>query len=190
MNDNKPAEPALSPAGLSSETAARRLREEGTNDLGLSQRRALHDIIRDVLAEPMFMLLLLAGGIYLLMGDRGEAMILLGFVLIIIAITVLQERRTDNALAALRDLSSPRALVMRNGEALRIAGHDVVREDILLLAEGDAIRGLALLQILNDAVVLKTPNGPRTLPLSSSLSTARRCRSSPGTRAPWPRPTA
>ena len=139
MNDNKPAEPALSPAGLSSETAARRLREEGTNDLGLSQRRALHDIIRDVLAEPMFMLLLLAGGIYLLMGDRGEAMILLGFVLIIIAITVLQERRTDNALAALRDLSSPRALVMRNGEALRIAGHDVVREDILLLAEGDRV---------------------------------------------------
>ena len=139
MNDNKLIESALSPSGLSSEAAARRLRDEGANDLGLSQRRALHDIIRDVMAEPMFMLLLLAGGIYLLMGDRGEAMILLGFVLIIISITVLQERRTDNALAALRELSSPRALVMRDGEALRIAGREVVREDVLLLAEGDRV---------------------------------------------------
>ena len=80
-----------------------------------------------------------AGAVYLVMGSTHEALILLGFVVIIMALTVLQERRTDNALSALRDLSSPRALALRGGTAVRIAGRDVVREDLLMIAEGDRI---------------------------------------------------
>ncbi|MCF8164489.1 MAG: cation-translocating P-type ATPase [Polynucleobacter sp.] len=125
--------------GLSNEQVAQRLLEEGTNDLGLSQRRTLLVVMRDVLFEPMFLLLLAAGAIYLLTGERNEAMVLLGFVLVIMGMTVFQERRTDNALAALRDLSSPRALVIRSGVEQRIAGHEVVREDVLILAEGDRV---------------------------------------------------
>ena len=85
------------------------------------------------------MLLLIAGGIYLMMGDRGEALVLLGFVAIIMGITVFQERRTDNALVALRDLSSPRALVVRDGERRRIPGREVVRGDVIVLLEGDRV---------------------------------------------------
>ena len=103
----------LSFIGLSTEQAAQRLREDGPNDLGLSQRRALAAIIREILFEPMFLLLLAAGAVYLLIGDRNEALVLLGFVLVIMSMTVIQERRTDNALAALRDLSSPRAQIGR-----------------------------------------------------------------------------
>ncbi|WP_291011369.1 cation-translocating P-type ATPase [Hydrogenophaga sp.] len=127
------------PPGLSPETAAQRLREDGPNELGVSQRRTLLDMAWDVVREPMFLLLMGAGSIYLAMGDAHEAMILLGFVVIIMAVTVLQERRTDNALEALRDLSSPRALVLRGGETLRIPGREVVRDDVLLLAEGDRV---------------------------------------------------
>ena len=75
MNDNKQASLTGEYSGLSAATAAQRLREEGSNDLGLSQRRAMREMVLDVLQEPMFMLLLAAGGIYLLMGDRGEALI-------------------------------------------------------------------------------------------------------------------
>ena len=139
MNDSKQSTVFAPLLGLSKETAAQRLQEEGFNDLGVSQRRTVLIILRDVLFEPMFLLLLVAGAIYLLMGDRNEALVLLGFVLIIISMTVVQETRTDNALAALRDLSSPRALVMRDGQAQRIAGHEVVREDLLILAEGDRV---------------------------------------------------
>lgn len=139
MNHNKQSSNHYPLTGLTSETATQRLREEGSNDLGVSQRRTVFIILRDVLFEPMFLLLLVAGAIYLLMGDRNEALVLLGFVLLIISMTVFQERRTDNALASLRDLSSPRALVMRDGHAQRIAGHEVVREDLLILAEGDRI---------------------------------------------------
>ncbi len=125
--------------GLDPSLAAARLRDEGPNELGLSQRRTLRDIAWEVLREPMFGLLLGAGAIYLAMGDAREALILLGFVFIIMGITALQERRTDKALDALRDLSSPRALVLRGGEAVRVPGREVVREDVLLLAEGDRV---------------------------------------------------
>lgn len=125
--------------GLDSVTATQRLAEEGPNDIGISQRRTLPAIAREVASEPMFLLLLAAGTIYLLIGDTFEALVLMGFVLVIMAITVLQERRTDNALAALRDLSSPRALVIRDGIETRIAGRDVVRGDVLILGEGDRV---------------------------------------------------
>lgn len=113
--------------------------EEGPNELGTNQRRTLLAIILEVVREPMFLLLIGAGAIYLAMGDPHEALILLGFVVIIMSITILQERRTENALEALRDLTSPRALAIRNGIPTRIAGREIVRDDILILTEGDRV---------------------------------------------------
>ena len=127
------------PAGLSSTEAATLLAEEGYNELAPDQSRSLWKIVTEVVREPMFLLLLAAGGIYLAMGDAGEAAVLLMFVIVIMAVTIVQEQRTENALQALRDLSSPRALVIRDGAPLRIAGREVVRGDIVMLAEGDRI---------------------------------------------------
>jgi Ca2+-transporting ATPase len=58
---------------------------------------------------------------------------------VVMAITIIQERRTERALDALRDLSSPRALVLRDGVHRRIAGRDVARGDLVVLAEGDRV---------------------------------------------------
>ena len=136
MNNNRDAQVRI---GLDDQTVALRLAEDGPNELGASQRRSLFAIVLEVLREPMFLLLLGAGGIYLTMGDAREALVLLGFVLVIVLVTVLQERRTDNTLNALRDLSSPRALAMRNGRAVRIPGTQVVRDDVLIVSEGDRV---------------------------------------------------
>lgn len=125
--------------GLTAREAARRLAQDGPNELSLEKTRGLLKICAEVVTEPMFLLLLAAGGIYLLMGDMHDALVLLAFVLIIMLVTIVRERRTERALEALRDLSSPRALVMRDGVETRIAGHDVVVGDILLLAEGDRV---------------------------------------------------
>ncbi len=119
--------------------AAARLAAAGPNELGTERRRSLLAIAAEVAREPMFLLLIGAGTLYLAMGNAHEAMILLGFVVIIMAVTILQERRTENALDALRDLSSPRALVIRDGVPTRIAGREVVLDDILILAEGDRV---------------------------------------------------
>lgn len=127
------------PLGLTAKEARRRLEAGGPNELSLEKTRGLLKICAEVVTEPMFMLLLAAGGIYLLMGDVHDALVLLAFVAIIMGVTIAQEQRTEHALEALRDLSSPRAMVIRDGAETRIAGRDVVLGDILLLAEGDRV---------------------------------------------------
>ena len=132
-------------AGLSQADAALRLKIEGLNELPAAGQRQLWGIVLDVLREPMFLLLVSAGAIYLLLGDVNDALMLLGFVCVVMGITVYQEYKTERVLEALRDLTSPRALVVRDGEAQRIAGRDVVRGDILMLAEGDRVPADAIL---------------------------------------------
>jgi len=125
--------------GLSSQQAAERLASDGPNQLPGSAPKSNLAIVREVLTEPMFLMLLAAGGTYLALGDRGEALFLLGSVLVVIGITLTQERKTQRALESLRELSAPRALVLRDGVERRIAGREVVRGDLLVLREGDRI---------------------------------------------------
>ncbi len=125
--------------GLSTAQAAERLAEDGPNALPGDTRRTLLGIARETLREPMFLLLLAAGALYLVLGDLHEGLILFGLVMVVLALTLYQEGKTERAIEALRELSSPRALVLRDGQPLRIAGSEVVRGDILLLAEGDRI---------------------------------------------------
>jgi len=131
--------------GLSAAEAARRLADEGPNLLPGNEPKSSAAIVRDVVTEPMFLMLLAAGGIYLALGDRAEALFLLSFVFVVIGITLAQERKTQRALESLRDLSAPRALVIRDGQEQRIAGREVVRGDLLVLHEGDRIAADALL---------------------------------------------
>jgi P-type Ca2+ transporter type 2C len=132
-------------SGLSELEATERLRLEGANELPTTKPRTVWHIALEVIREPMFLLLILAGTIYFVLGDIGEGVMLLGFVVVVMGITMYQERKTERALEALRDLSSPRALVIRDHVPRRIAGREVVRDDILVLAEGDRIPADALL---------------------------------------------
>ena len=134
------------PVGLTSAVAAERLAAEGFNELPSSKPRRFWHIALDVFREPMFLLLVACGAIYLMLGDRQEALILLGFVFIVAVISLYQEHKTERALEALRDLTSPRALVIRDGKQLRIAGREVVRGDLMVLAEGDRVPADAALR--------------------------------------------
>ena len=136
-----PRTPGALPAltGLTEAEAARRLAADGPNMLPGSAPKSVLAIVQGVVTEPMFLMLLAAGGIYLALGDRTEAIFLLSSVVIVIGITLVQERKTQRALESLRDLSAPRALVIRDGQEQRIAGRDVVRGDLLVLHEGDRI---------------------------------------------------
>jgi P-type Ca2+ transporter type 2C len=131
--------------GLSETNARVRLQTEGYNELPRPDRRTPLRIIVEVLREPMLALLLGGGVIYLALGDLKEALILLVFATMSVVITVVQETRTERVLEALRDLTSPRALVIRDGERKRIAGREVVRGDFVVLAEGDRVPADAVL---------------------------------------------
>ncbi len=125
--------------GLTEQEALERLAEDGYNELPSTQRRSILHILLEVVREPMFIMLIACGFLYLVLGSLEEALMLMGFVIVIIGITFYQEQKTERALEALRDLSSPRALVIRDGKQQRIAGREVVRDDILLLSEGDRV---------------------------------------------------
>ena len=182
-----PAIPARQ--GLSAAEAARRLATEGPNLLPGSAPKSTLAIVRDVVTEPMFLMLLAAGSIYLALGDRGEALFLLGFVFVVIGITLAQERKTQRALESLRDLSAPRALVIRDGQEQRIAGREVVRGDLLVLHEGDRIAADALLidgQLEVDESLLTGEAVPvAKLPLAQDSQNAQASASAgaPATRA-------
>jgi len=134
------------PGGLSSEEVRRRQAAEGPNAMPGGGREPLLRVVLKVVSEPMFVLLLTAGGIYLALGDRAEAAFLLGSVLLVIGITLAQERRTQRALDALRELSAPRALVVRDGRHQRVPATEVVRGDLLVLGEGDRVAADAVLR--------------------------------------------
>lgn len=136
--------------GLSDSEAAARLAAEGFNELPASRQRGMLAIALEVAREPMFLLLVAASTIYFVLGDLREALVLLASIVVVMGITIYQARKTERALEALRDLSSPRALVLRDGVPKRIAGREVARGDILMLKEGDRVPADAVLISAND----------------------------------------
>ena len=136
--------------GLTNEEVQRRIREDGYNELPSQKKQSGFSILLKVLSEPMLLLLMGSGGIYLFLGEVKDALMLLLFVFVVIGITFYQEIKTEKTLEALRDLSSPRALVIRDGKQMRIAGREVVRGDIVVMREGDRVPA--------DAVVLSCEN--------------------------------
>jgi P-type Ca2+ transporter type 2C len=136
--------------GLTSEEAKNILKQDGFNELPKAEQRTIWKIMLDIVREPMFFLLIICSIIYLILGERQEAILLFVMVFFVIGITLYQEEKTEKALLALRNLSSPRALVLRDGELKRISGREVVSGEIMLISEGDRVPA--------DAVVLANNN--------------------------------
>lgn len=130
---------ATATSGLSGDEAARRLVSDGPNELPADAPRSFWRQAWSVLREPMLLLLLAAGSVNFVLAEPLEGVILMLTVLLVVGISIYQERKTENALLALRDLSSPRALVLRDGREVRVAGREVVAGDLVLLAEGDRV---------------------------------------------------
>jgi Ca2+-transporting ATPase len=131
--------------GLSSAEAGARLKTVGPNELPNPDRRNFPQIVFEVLKQPMFALLLASGIVYLLLGETIDSVALMAFATLSVSISIAQEARSERVLESLRNLASPRALVIRDGIRKRIAGRDVVPGDLMILAEGDRVPADAIL---------------------------------------------
>ena len=140
--------PAPAPAheGLAEAEAARRLRTDGPNTLPKGERRTFWRVLVEVLVQPMFILLMVAAALYLALGDLGEGLTLSVAVFAVAGITIVQEARSEKAVTALRDLTSPRAQVLRDGVARTIASAELVSGDLIRVGEGDRVPADAVLR--------------------------------------------
>jgi len=166
--------------GLTQEQADQRLLAEGPNELPSAKRRRVWHIALEVVREPMISLLVGCGTLYLVLGDIHEAILLLGFVFVVAGIAFFQERKTERALDALRDLASPRALVVRAGQQRRIAGRDVVREDVILLCEGDRVPADALLLSCTSLAVDESLLTGESVPVAKVAASGEAAMARPG----------
>ncbi|MGZ3722129.1 MAG: cation-translocating P-type ATPase [Bdellovibrionales bacterium] len=124
---------------LTDTQAQKLLVQSGANELPQSKKENFWIRSSELLKEPMLLLLIATAAIYLAIGDLGEGVMLAASVFVVIGISLYQERKSENALAALRELSSPRALVIRSGKERRIAATQLVPGDLIVLHEGDRV---------------------------------------------------
>ncbi|NJD52023.1 MAG: cation-translocating P-type ATPase [Candidatus Methanoperedens sp.] len=139
--------------GLSEAEVTKKLKDNGYNEIPSRKKQGILTIFINILKEPMLLLLIGAGIIYLLLGEVNDAIMLLFFVFVVVGITCYQERKSERALEALKNLSSPRALVIRDGVQKRIPGREVVRDDILVLKEGDRVPADGVLHVCSNLLI-------------------------------------
>lgn len=145
-------------SGLSQEEARQRILEFGYNEIPNPKSRKLFNLIAEAVKEPIFLLLLGCATIYILIGETAEGLVLLFWVLFTVVLTFYQHRKTERALESLRNLSAPRAMVIRDGKSNRIPGGEVVPGDIIQLNSGDRIpadgKVLESLNLMVDEAIL------------------------------------
>jgi Ca2+-transporting ATPase len=136
--------------GLTGHEAAKRLAKDGFNELPTAKPKTLLDLAAELVKEPMIFLLIACSSIYFFLGEINEGLMLLVSIFGVMAISLYQEKKTENSLEALRNLASPRALVIRDGLEKRISGREVVVGDLILLNEGDRVPA--------DAIIISSTN--------------------------------
>ncbi len=122
--------------GLTSEQASQRLIKYGNNEITQKKKQGFFVKLIKTVCEPMFLLLIAAAIIYFILGEPSDGAVMLVFVVAVIAIDVVQEWKTDKTISALKSLSAPQAVVIRDGAEIKIPSADIVPGDVMLICEG------------------------------------------------------
>lgn len=125
--------------GLSPAEVDAKRKQFGSNTIELKEDRVLLSVLKEIVLEPMFLLLLAACIIYFITGQQQEGIIMLVSIFLVAGISIFQEYRSRNAIAALKKLSQAHVKVIRNGKEEKIDVADVVVDDIILAEEGELV---------------------------------------------------
>ncbi|MCX0382346.1 cation-translocating P-type ATPase, partial [Clostridium perfringens] len=127
--------------GLSSTEALRRLEKYGKNKLETKKKKTLFKQFLSQLKDVMIYILIIAAIISAFLGEISDALIILLVIIINAVIGVIQESKAEKALDALKELSTPKALVKRDGSLKEILSEDIVPGDIVIIDAGRYIPG-------------------------------------------------
>lgn len=125
--------------GLTAAEVIDRRNQYGTNALERKADRVLLNVLKEIVLEPMFLLLLAACVIYFITGQHQEGIIMLISIFLVAGISIFQEYRSRNAIAELKKLSQSHVRVLRDGSEIKIDSDDVVMDDIIISEEGEII---------------------------------------------------
>ncbi|MES3036956.1 MAG: HAD-IC family P-type ATPase, partial [Bdellovibrionota bacterium] len=158
--------------GLNNEEVIQKRKIFGLNEIQSKEKQNIFNIVLKVAREPMIILLIVAAILYLVLGDIFEGLMLSASMIFVILITLYQENKAADALAKLKDLASPRAITIRNGEELNIASTELVPGDLIILQEGARIPADAILIESSNISVDESLLTGESLPVKKSISTA------------------
>src|SRR5258708_8248839 len=125
-----------SSTGLDEATVQLRLTQFGPNRLAAAKQQTIWQVFLEEIHEPMILLLLGTGVLYAVWGSIGDALTILGVILLLVAAEVFNEYRAKKAIAGLSTLSEPTAVVRLHGQDADIPVEDIVPGDIILLQAG------------------------------------------------------
>ena len=137
-------------SGLNSEQVKQSRLQNGSNTLEMKEERVLFNVIKEVVLEPMFLLLLTTCIIYFSVGQNKEGIIMLVSIFIVAGISLFQEYRSRNAILALKKLSASKAKVMRDGVLTELPIEEIVVDDIIHLEEGEIVSADGKIVLSND----------------------------------------
>ena len=145
--------------GLSSEDAKKRLQEYGSNELKKEKRKSHILLFFEQFKNILIIILLIATGLSLALGEVYNAIVIISIIIVSAALGFAQEHRAEKALEALKKMTAPTALVLRDGKEIQIQARDIVPGDILLFSTGDKVAADAR---IIEAINLKVDEAPLT----------------------------
>lgn len=125
--------------GLTSAEVDSRLAKEGYNEIKGKQKDSLWKLFLENFKDPMVVVLLIAATVQIVMGHVMESVIIFVVLLLNAVISVVQTRKAESSLDALRKMSAPEAKVIRDGALLSVPARELVRGDIVFLEAGDYV---------------------------------------------------
>jgi Ca2+-transporting ATPase len=161
----KMQKPASQQTGLSSAEVLSSRKKHGSNQSELKEKSRFFTVLIDVVFEPMFIILLLSSFLYFILGKYQEGVIMLVAIIIVSGISIFQESKSRSAVEALKNLTGPRAKVIRNSELVQIQISEVVLGDIIIVEDGDTVPADAVLLKANDFSVNESMLTGESLPL-------------------------
>lgn len=154
--------------GLSPNEVAQSRTEHGSNRLYVRPQRAIVHLLREVVTEPVFLLLVLACVLYFAIGDRSEAWLMVASVVFVVLIEIVQEFRSEKALSALQKMAQPFALVIRGGKRVELPVEEIVVGDLIVVSEGERVPADGILLRQNDLSVDEAILTGESLPVNKT----------------------
>jgi len=144
--------------------------KHGRNTVLTAKSNVFLITLKEIVIQPMFILLTCAALLYFLTGQSQEAIIMLVAIVFVTGISIYQENKSRSAINALKKLSTPKAKVIRDGHTIKIPSDEIVIDDMIVVEDGNLVPADAQVIEIHDFTVDESILTGESLPVSKNLT--------------------